>query len=97
MTTAYQTLQDALVVNGIQQLFTWILLVATPNRSWLRFVNVSALTAWIFWVYSSENLLSGADYDENVLYRVLQGCVPLPLSCGQPLRYSRLTVLAAAI
>ena len=42
MTIAYQTLQDPLVVNGIQQLLTWILLVATPNRSWLRFVNVSA-------------------------------------------------------
>lgn len=79
MTTAYQTLQDPLVVNGVQQLFTWVLLVATPNRSWLRFVNVSALTAWMFWVYSSENLFSGADYDENVLYRLLQGCVPLPL------------------
>lgn len=79
MTIAYQTLQDPLVVNGIQQLLTWILLVATPNRSWPRFVNVSALTAWMFWVYGSKNLFSGADYNENVLYRVLQGCVPLPL------------------
>jgi len=79
MTTAYQTLQDPLVVNGIQQLVTWVLLITTPNRSWLRFVNVSALTAWMFWAYNSENLFSGAEYNENVLYRTLQGCIPLPL------------------
>lgn len=79
MATVYETLQDPLVVNGIQQLLTWVLLVTTPTRSWLRYVNVGALTAWMFWIYSPENLLSNADYNENILYRTLQGCVPLPL------------------
>lgn len=75
----YHHLQDPITVNGIQSVLTWILTQTTSHRSWPRIVNVGGLLAWMFWVYQPENLLSGADYDANVLYRTLQGCVPLAL------------------
>lgn len=76
----HKLLQDPLVVNGIQYPLTWILLQTTPHGSWLRIANVGALIAWMVWVYLPENaLLSGADYEENVLMRTLKGCVPVPL------------------
>lgn len=72
-------LKDPVVVNCLQSVLTWILLQTTAFRSWLRIANVGILLAWTFWVYQPGNLLSGADYPENVLYRTLEGCVPLPL------------------
>ena len=72
-------LKDPVVVNSIQPILTWILLQTTSSRSWLRIANVGILLAWTFWIYQPGNLLSGTDYPENVLYRTLEGCVPLPL------------------
>ena len=77
--TFYLHLQDPIAVNGIQSVLTWILLQTTSHHSWPRILNVGGLLAWMFWIYLPENLLSSADYDANVLYQTLQGCVPLAL------------------
>ena len=77
--TFYHHLQDPIAVNGIQSVLTWILLQTTSHHSWPRILNVGGLLAWMFWIYLPENLLSSADYDANVLYQTLQGCVPLAL------------------